>query len=67
MVREVVLAARRVFVYSPVVEFSKAEGELLERGTLVVDNRYTHFNINLGGFFILHLLGQDFRSILSSL
>jgi hypothetical protein len=30
---------RRVFVYSPVVEFSKAEGELLERGTLTVDSR----------------------------
>jgi hypothetical protein len=35
-----VLVVRRVFVYSPVVEFSKAEGELLERGTLTVDNRY---------------------------
>ena len=62
MVREVVLAARRVFVYSPVVEFSKAEGELLERGTLVVDNRYTYFNINLGGIFYIcfsNILGVD--------
>jgi hypothetical protein len=36
----VLAVVRRVFVYSPVVEFSKAEGELLERGTLVVDTRY---------------------------
>ena len=28
---------RRVFVYSPVVDFSKAEGELLERSSLALD------------------------------
>ena len=28
---------RRVFVYSPVVDFSKAEGELLERSRLALD------------------------------
>jgi len=37
---------RRVFVYSPVVEFSKAEGELLERSSLDVDNREARLNIS---------------------
>ena len=28
---------RRVFVYSPIAQFAKAEGELLDRGQLIVD------------------------------
>ena len=38
---------RRVFVYSPVVDFSKAEGELLERSSLALDSQVS----NLDGLF----------------
>ena len=37
---------RRVFVYSPVVDFSKAEGELLERGSLSLDNQEAKLTIS---------------------
>lgn len=37
---------RRVFVYSPVASFSKAEGELLERGQLDLDDNISHLKIS---------------------
>jgi len=37
---------RRVFVYSPVVDFSKAEGELLERSSLVMDTAEARLTID---------------------
>ena len=37
---------RRVFVYSPVVDFSKAEGELLERSSLALDSQEAKLTID---------------------
>ena len=37
---------RRVFVYSPVVDFSKAEGELLERSSLALDTQEARLTID---------------------
>ena len=37
---------RRVFVYSPVVDFSKAEGELLGRGSLQFDTQEARLSIS---------------------
>ena len=37
---------RRVFVYSPVVDFSKAEGELLERSSLQLDTQEARLSID---------------------
>ena len=37
---------RRVFVYSPVVDFSKAEGELLGRGSLQLDTQEARLSIS---------------------
>ena len=37
---------RRVFVYSPVVDFSKAEGELLERSSLELDTQEARLSID---------------------
>ena len=31
---------RRVFVYSPMAEFAKAEGELLDRAQLILDEEF---------------------------
>ena len=41
---------RRVFVYSPVVDFSKAEGELLERSSLALDSQVSNLDDWLGLF-----------------
>ena len=36
---------RRVYVYSPIAHFAKAEGELVDRGNLFIDGKTTRLQI----------------------
>ena len=38
---------RRVFVYSPIADFARAEGELQERGQLLVDSETSDANLRI--------------------